>query len=185
MSDPQKPNIGDLNSNERGTGARFNAGKTPLELVPLYVMARQLNPTTDAQQHVRLALMSLGEFQARMGDDEVSLHRAWSYAMHAAYMSDAEMFAATARVLEYGAKKYDEWNWSKGIPWQSVIGCAARHLLGTPEHPGMWQDPLGIDHESGQPHVGHVGCNLAFLLQYLSTFREGDDRPKMLTLPPF
>lgn len=35
----EKPNVGDVKSTERGSGARFNAGKTPFRFIPLNLLA--------------------------------------------------------------------------------------------------------------------------------------------------
>jgi hypothetical protein len=34
-----------------------------------------------------------------------------------------------------------------------------------------------IDPESGEPHRGHVFCNVVMLLQYTKTYTEGNDLP--------
>lgn len=183
--------LGDIESNERGSGARYNDGKIPYELISWSPMALALDirPTREEplgvphKSHVRWALVLLGEFQSGGGVDSLAgvLHQV----SHAAGMSMPELYAETARVLEYGKRKYAEFNWAKGMSWQSVIACAARHLLGTPDVPGMWDDPKGLDPESGLMHAGHVACNVMFLLQFMRSYPEGDDRPKVLVEKPF
>lgn len=39
-----------------------------------------------------------------------------------------EAIAAGATSLEYGAKKYSNRNWEKGLPWQQMIDSLKRHL---------------------------------------------------------
>ncbi len=71
----------------------------------------------------------------------------------------------TARVMDYGATKYAMNNWRKAGPWLKVLDSGLRHLdqlLYTDEK---------VDPESGISHAGHLGCNLAFLLEFI---REGD-----------
>lgn len=39
-----------------------------------------------------------------------------------------EALAAAAASLEYGAKKYADRNWEKGLPWQQMIDSLKRHV---------------------------------------------------------
>jgi hypothetical protein len=39
-----------------------------------------------------------------------------------------EALAAASAALEYGAIKYDNRNWEKGLPWQQMIDSLRRHL---------------------------------------------------------
>ena len=39
-----------------------------------------------------------------------------------------EALAAGAAALEYGANKYDNRNWEKGLPWQQMIDSLKRHI---------------------------------------------------------
>lgn len=77
-----------------------------------------------------------------------------------------------ARVLTYGARKYDSRNWERGLEWSRPYGAAMRHLL-------AWWGGEDIDPESGLPHLEHALCNLAFLREYMDTHPELDDRPRM------
>lgn len=77
-----------------------------------------------------------------------------------------------AKVLDFGAKKYDAWNWSKGIRYSRVYGAALRHLW-------AWYRGKDVDSETGLSHLAHAGCCVLFLLQYTLTPRlhTYDDRP--------
>lgn len=39
-----------------------------------------------------------------------------------------EAIGAGAAALEYGARKYDNRNWEKGLPWQQMIDSLKRHI---------------------------------------------------------
>lgn len=75
-----------------------------------------------------------------------------------------------AKVLDFGAKKYSAYNWSKGIAYSRVFGAALRHLW-------AWWRGEDKDPETGLSHLAHAGCCVLFLLQYESTRRSFDDRP--------
>ena len=74
-------------------------------------------------------------------------------------------------VLGYGAKKYAERNWEKGMAWSRVYAAALRHIL-------KWWEGEEIDPESGLPHISHALCNLAFLVTYCRRDIGTDDRPR-------
>lgn len=107
--------VGDINSKEKGSGARYNDNKPNFSLIPLETLV-----------------------------DEI-------------------------RVWEYGAKKYAEWNWVKGMDWTIPFSCAMRHL-------SAWQAGEDLDPETGISHIAHAMCNLRMLTLYTKTFPEGDNR---------
>ena len=77
--------------------------------------------------------------------------------------------APMVRVLMFGAEKYDDHNWKKGLKYTEVCESLQRHLNSFIE--GEDDDP-----ESKLSHVGHVLCNAMFL-SYMSFFRKDmDDR---------
>lgn len=66
---------------------------------------------------------------------------------------------AVAAVREYGCRKYhDPENWRKVEP-QRYRDALYRHWL------AYLNDPSGIDKESGLPHLWHLACNAAFLIE--------------------
>lgn len=148
--------IGDVNSDARGSGARFNDGKVPLEYIPVSAFRQSLSHI-DGQ--IMRSLDALACFQA--GDDEV-ISVALRYA--SSYVGEA------ALVLAYGAQKYAPWNWAKGMPWSVCFGSAMRHVYAV-------ERGESIDAESGLHHYGHYTCNLLFLAHYAEYYPEGDDRP--------
>jgi len=76
-----------------------------------------------------------------------------------------------SEALAFGARKYDENNWRKGMKWTRVAGAAFRHLL-------AWLGGEDKDPESGLSHLSHLGCCVMFLLEYETTKPELDDRWK-------
>lgn len=76
-----------------------------------------------------------------------------------------------AKVLTFGASKYDANNWRKGIAWTRVIGAVKRHMA-------AFEDGVDKDEESGLSHIAHAMCGLMFLLEFEQTHAELDDRYK-------
>lgn len=82
-----------------------------------------------------------------------------------------EAIESIAEGLTYGASKYADRNWEKGLPYQTIIGSILRHLLSI-----MHGDD--IDNESGLPHHVHLITNAAFLTTFAKRGRKDlDDRP--------
>ena len=158
--DTEQKAVGDVNSTARGSGARYNAGKTPIELIPLRVIAEHRiaydghSPETDTL--LALARFQEGGTAADLLDAITLIFPEWK---------------ECAAVFDYGRKKYAEWNWAKGMNWSIPIACAARHLIF-----GLMAGEE-LDPESGLPHRGHFLCNIVMLLTFIRTYPEGDDRP--------
>lgn len=77
-----------------------------------------------------------------------------------------------AKVLDFGAnvKGYGRDNWTKGMPWSTVIASLKRHITAIE----LGED---IDPDSGYTyHAAHIMCNAMFLLEYYRIYPEGDDR---------
>lgn len=90
------------------------------------------------------------------------------------HMLDPYMLDQIAAVLEFGAQKYEKWNWVKGYPYSTIFDSLMRHLW-------AWWGGENDDPESGLPHLAHAGCNLMFLMNYSRPGRAPggvvDDRP--------
>lgn len=155
--------IGDVNSDARGSGARFNTGKVAIELIPLRLIAEQQRRAGRFGKFSAEieALEALARFQEGGSADD----------LHSAIDAIGAAWDECAAVFDYGRKKYAEWNWAKGMVWSVPIACAARHIIFGPL---VGQE---YDAESGLTHRGHFLCNLVMLLTFVRTYPEGDDRP--------
>lgn len=96
----------------------------------------------------------------------------------------------TARVLEWGARKYAAHNWRKGMDWTTPVDSMLRHLFAwlegedrdiCPEHAGARPDDCTKC--SGLPHVDHIACNAMFLQEYVHRNIGTDDRWKAPAAP--
>ncbi len=75
-----------------------------------------------------------------------------------------------ARVLTFGAKKYDAENWRKGLQFKRTIGSIKRHLAD-------FEVRKDIDDDSGLHHLAHLITDAMMLLEHTVTHPELDDRP--------
>ena len=73
------------------------------------------------------------------------------------------------KVFTFGAKKYGDRNWEKGMDWTRMIASSKRHLLAIEK--GEDYDP-----ESGLLHSAHLACNSLMLTEYYHIHQKGDDR---------
>ena len=82
-----------------------------------------------------------------------------------------EVFEPVVQVLMFGAKKYAAWNFAagQGLSWTETGESMQRHL-------NAWLHGEDFDPESGLPHLGHIGCNLMFLLYYRMYGAKGYDK---------
>lgn len=69
------------------------------------------------------------------------------------------LMEAVTAIREYGCSKYhDPDNWKRVEP-QRYRDAAYRHWL------AYLKDPHSVDEESGLPHLWHLACNVAFLIE--------------------
>ena len=81
-----------------------------------------------------------------------------------------EILEELAKVLTYGANKYEEHNWEKGMKWSRVFGALMRHMW-------SWWKGENVDPETGYSHLSHALCNIVFLVTYEQRkMKQFDDR---------
>lgn len=80
-----------------------------------------------------------------------------------------EFLFGTAAVLEFGAAKYAERNWEKGMSWGRCFGALMRHMW-------AWWGGEQKDAETGMSHLAHAACCLMFLMAYENRKIGTDDR---------
>lgn len=71
----------------------------------------------------------------------------------------SDALEGVAAVLEYGARKYAERNWEKGMSWSRCFNSGMRHAW-------KWWRGQDLDPESGLPHIDHAVCNFLMLAAY-------------------
>lgn len=81
-----------------------------------------------------------------------------------------EINDALASILAFGATKYGDRNWEKGMAWHRPFSACLRHLW------AWWRG--GVDEETGQSHLWHAACCIMFLVAYEARGVGTDDRPK-------
>lgn len=76
-----------------------------------------------------------------------------------------------AEVLNFGASKYDDRNWEKGINFSRLFSATQRHLW-------AWWGRETWDQETDLNHLAHAMCNIMFILHHQLNTQAGlDDRP--------
>jgi hypothetical protein len=78
---------------------------------------------------------------------------------------------AVGDAFTYGAKKYADHNYRKGMAWSRLLGAALRHLC-------AWGAGEDRDPESGLPHLAHAGACVLMLLDAELNQLGTDDRWK-------
>lgn len=99
---------------------------------------------------------------------------------------DADALLGVADVLSYGAKKYADNNWKKGMPWSIVIGCLLRHTFDLMRGKDFDncdekcenRDADWCKFHSRLPTVDLIHCNAMFLGHYWRHQKNHDDRFK-------
>lgn len=64
-----------------------------------------------------------------------------------------------AKVFTFGAQKYGDRNWEKGLAMDRLVGATLRHLMD-------WISHTETDPESKLPHLAHAVANLLMILHF-------------------
>ncbi len=74
-----------------------------------------------------------------------------------------------AKVYTFGAKKYADRNWEKGMAWSRIFGAIMRHSW-------AWFRGQTHDPETGLNHMVHAAWGCLALVEYSITNKGEDDR---------
>lgn len=74
-----------------------------------------------------------------------------------------------AKVMTFGAKKYADDNWRKGLSFTSCLDSLERHIA-------KFKIGQDYDEETGLHHLAHAMANCSFIMEYSLTHPELDDR---------
>lgn len=179
LPDDFKMAVGDVNSQEMGTGARANGDKVRWELMPLGQIShlmRNIEKVETLQNHIGDSEMiqTLADFQAGHCSVNVLLEASVAYNWRKQGGPErCTLLASLENVIavwKYGLKKYSEFNWATGMDWTICIGCISRHVK-------YHFEGDELDDESNEFHSAHVVCNAMMLAHYEVYWKEGDDRP--------
>jgi hypothetical protein len=92
-----------------------------------------------------------------------------------------DVLFAISDILTFGAQKYADRNWEKGMSWGRVFGACMRHMW------AWWQGKSptnenfvfgSFDAETERSHLWHAGCCITFLIAYEMRNVGQDDRPE-------
>lgn len=75
------------------------------------------------------------------------------------------------KVLMFGAEKYADRNWEKGMDWSRLFDAGLRHKV------SWWQRGENEAEDSRIHHLAHDACDSLFLLAYALRQAGKDDRP--------
>lgn len=154
--------VGNINSDAKGSGARYNSGKPDYSLIVIEDMLPTLRDEFPSGQAIVFHVLD------RLGHFQQTHERAYLYDILDSV--GLEAIEESTHVFAYGAKKYKQWNWIKGMNWSVPLACAVRHSLAI-------LSGEDVDAESGRKHIGHVVCNVFMLIHYAKFYKEGNDLP--------
>jgi hypothetical protein len=92
-----------------------------------------------------------------------------------------DVLFAISDILTFGANKYADRNWEKGMNWGRCFGALMRHMWSWWQGKGPTNQNFvfgDLDEETKRSHLWHAGCCITFLIAYEMRGVGLDDRPK-------
>ena len=86
-----------------------------------------------------------------------------------------ESLEEVAKVYTFGATKYADNNWRKGMLWSRTFSAIMRHAW------AFWRGET-LDPETGLHHMAHCAFGCLTLIEYTRKKTPTDDRPFRMTL---
>jgi hypothetical protein len=86
---------------------------------------------------------------------------------------DLKYLEGLVEVLEMGAIKYGDYNWTLGLPTTDIYESLMRHVI-------AWKSGEDKDAESGLDHIDHAICNLYFMKWMIANKPEFDSRKRVI-----
>lgn len=114
---------------ETGAVRDMASGKGVFYVAPLREMAYVLSSGTDNEFEASNIITELYEFQKAENKNVYHLKNALSCFAKIKGWSFSKMMLEVSHQFEDGMEKYGEYNWQKGIPLDSYLDSAIRHLL--------------------------------------------------------
>lgn len=84
-----------------------------------------------------------------------------------------EFIEEMTRVREFGAEKYEDWDWLRGRDWSDYADAIKRHLI-------AWSNGEPCADDSGCHHMAHIAVNAMFLYVFEVRGLGNDNRPGVL-----
>lgn len=153
-------------------GNTFYKWRNVSEIDNDYQLALESVPTLERSEDDKNALK---EFKAQQSEAKKGAGQRTDSGKIVLDQCPVGITAAVASVFMVNSKKYggkyDNNNWRLGMDWSKVLNPLKRHIA-------RWESGEELDAESGMPHLYHAAANIAILIEYAKTYKEGDDRYK-------
>lgn len=124
--------------------------------------------SSEENSQVKVALGSLG------GESKLDISTSTVGVKHDNGKPDMSLIPPLAALTEaavwtFGKRKYAAYNWAKGFDYSRVLAAMDRHMT-------LFRAGENLDEESGLPHLAHIRCCAAMLIDFCSSGAGKDDR---------